>query len=177
MRKISLKAPLALCAFLALPLAAAEYDWKADFAKHWKSSIAFTNTVAEMMPEEGYSYIPPSTAKPVERNYAGQIIHIGRFNAGMFALVTGMKPPETPPQGTTDKATVLKYLKETAEFCDKALPAVTEEQLSKTVKVGKYEMTGRDALEGAYAHMAHTRGQCEVYLRLKNITPPPYPFE
>ena len=31
--------------------------------------------------------------------------------------------------------------------------------------------------DGAYAHMAHTRGQCEVYLRLKNILPPPYPFE
>jgi uncharacterized damage-inducible protein DinB len=88
-----------------------------------------------------------------------------------------MKPPETPPQGTTDKEAVLKYLKETSEFSEKALNAVTDEQLNKTVKIGKYEMTGREALDGAYAHMAHTRGQCEVYLRLKNILPPPYPFE
>ncbi len=177
MQKTSWSAPLALCAFLALPLAAADYDWKTNFAKHWKSSIAFTNVVAEAMPAEGYSYVPPSTATPAERNYAGEIIHIGRFNAGMFGLVTGAKPPETPAQGTTDKDVVLKYLKETAEFCDKALAGITEEQLAKTVKVGKYEMTGREALDGAYAHMAHTRGQAEVYLRLKNILPPPYPFE
>ena len=99
------------------------------------------------------------------------------FNAGMFALVTGAKPPETPPKGTTDKTAVLKYLKESAEFCEKQLAAVTDEQLAKIVKVGKTEMTGREALDGAYAHMAHTRGQCEVYLRLKNIVPPTYPFE
>jgi uncharacterized damage-inducible protein DinB len=177
MRKTSWSASFALCAFLALPLAAADYDWKTNFAKHWKSSIAFTNVVAEAMPADGYSYVPPSTATPAERNYAGEIIHIGRFNAGMFALVTGTKPPETPPQGTTDKEAVLKYLKESSEFSEKALAAVTDEQLAKTVKVGKYEMTGREALDGAYAHMAHTRGQCEVYLRLKNILPPPYPFE
>ena len=108
MRKTSWTALIAQCALLSLPLAAADYDWKTNFAKHWKSSIAFTNTVAEAMPAEGYSYIPPSTATPVERNYAGEITHIGRFNAGMFALVTGMKPPETPPQGTTDKEAVLE---------------------------------------------------------------------
>jgi uncharacterized damage-inducible protein DinB len=177
MRKTSWTALIALCAFLALPLAAADYDWRTNFAKHWKSSIAFTNVVADAMPAEGYSYIPPSTATPVERDYAGEIIHIGRFNAGMFALVTGAKPPETPPKGTTDKAAVLKYLKVSAEFCEKELAAVTDEQLAKIVKVGKTEMTGREALDGAYAHMAHTRGQAEVYLRLKNILPPTYPFE
>jgi uncharacterized damage-inducible protein DinB len=177
MPKITWTSRIALCALLALPLAAADYDWKTNFAKHWKTSIAFTNVVADAMPAEGYSYVPPSTATPAERNFAGEIIHIGRFNAGMFTLVTGAKPPETPAQGTTDKDAVLKYLKETSEFSEKSLAAVTEEQLNKTVKIGKYEMTGREALDGAYAHMAHTRGQCEVYLRLKNILPPPYPFE
>jgi uncharacterized damage-inducible protein DinB len=176
MRKTALQVSL-VCTLLALPLAAADYDWKANFAKHWKSSYAFTYTVAYAMPADGYSYVPPSTATPAERNYAGEIIHIGRFNAGMFALVTGVKPPETPAQGTTDKSVILKYLHETEEFTEKLLPTITEEQLSKTVKVGKAELTGRDALDGAYAHMSHTRGQCEVYLRLKNILPPAYPFE
>ena len=177
MRKIFLATLLALGTFMALPVAAADYDWKASFAKHWKSSIAFTMTVAEAMPEEGYSYIPPSTATPVERNYAGEMIHIGQFNAGMFGRVSGMKPPEPPAKGTTDKAAVIKYLQESSEFCTKALDAITAEQLDKSVAVGKYQMTGREAIEGAYAHMAHTRGQAEVYLRLKNILPPPYPFE
>ena len=177
MRKISLATLLALCIFMALPVAAADYDWKTSFAKHWKSSIAFTMIVAEAMPAEGYSYIPPSTATPVERNYAGEMIHIGQFNAGMFGRVTEMKPPEAPAKGTTDKAAVIKYLNESSEFCSKALDSITPDQLEKTVSVGKYQMTGREALEGAYAHMAHTRGQAEVYLRLKNILPPPYPFE
>jgi uncharacterized damage-inducible protein DinB len=177
MRKTSLATLLAFGPLMALSLAAADYDWKASFAKRWKSSIAFTMVVAEAMPEDGYSYIPPSTATPVERNYAGEMIHIGQFNAGMFGRVSGMKAPEPPAKGTTDKAAVIKYLQESSEFCAKALDAITAEQLDKSVTVGKYQMTGREAMEGAYAHMAHTRGQAEVYLRLKNILPPPYPFE
>jgi uncharacterized damage-inducible protein DinB len=88
-----------------------------------------------------------------------------------------VKPPEAPAKGTVDKATIIKYLNESAAFCEKSLAAVTEEQLAKTVSVGKHQMSGRDAIEGAFAHMAHTRGQAEVYLRLQNILPPPYPFE
>ncbi len=162
---------------LALCAAAADYDWKADFAKRWASSIQFTMTVAEAMPADGYSYIPPSTVEPQERTYAGEMIHIGQFNAGMFGLVTGMKPPAVPAKGTTDKAAVIQYLNEANAFCSKALSEVTEQQLDKTVKFANIEETGRDALEGAYAHMAHTRGQAEVYLRLKNVKPPTYPFE
>lgn len=174
MRKLFIAASLTS---LALGTAAFSYDWKTDFTKRWDSSIQFTMTVAEAMPADGYSYIPPSTVQPQERPYAGEMMHIGQFNAGMFGLVTGMKPPAMPPKGTTDKAAVIQYLNETNAFCAKALNGVTEQQLDKTVKFANIEESGRDALEGAFAHMAHTRGQGEVYLRLRNVKPPTYPFE
>jgi uncharacterized damage-inducible protein DinB len=177
MRKVHGRRFFAICTFLALPLAAAEYNWKANQLKHWPSSYEFTLTVANAMPESGYSYIPPSTAKPVERTYAGLMIHIGVFNDGMMKLVTGMDGPTPPPPTSTDKAAVIQFLKDSQQFVMKALNAVTEEQLNKTVKFGGIEETGREAIEGAFAHMAHTRGQCEVYLRLQNILPPKYPFE
>ena len=95
----------------------------------------------------------------------------------MASLVTGMKGPEALPKGTTDKAQILAYLHASEEFVTKALKAATQEQLSRTVKFANIEETGYEAFEGAFAHMAHTRGQCEVYLRLQNILPPKYPFE
>ena len=168
---------IALCALLALPLAAGDYDWKANQIKHWKSSYQFTYTVADAMPPSGYSYIPPSTVKPVERPYAGEVAHIGFFNTAMIALVTGVKAPDRLGHDITDKAAVMKYLHDSEGFFMKGLESVTDEQLKKTVKVGGVEMSGYEAIEGAFAHMAHTRGQCEVYLRLQNILPPKYPFE
>lgn len=182
MRKL-LSTSLTLCGLFVLPLAAADtvaapnYDWRANALKHWQSSYAFTYQVVEAMPAEAFSYIPPSTAKPTERNYGGLTAHIGVFNIGMAALVTGMKGPEALPKGTTDKAKILAYLHDSEEFVTKALKAATEEQLSRTVKFANIQETGYEAFEGAFAHMAHTRGQCEVYLRLQNILPPKYPFE
>ena len=176
MRNISVRS-LALCALMALPVAAADYDWKANALKHWESSYAFTYKVVDAMPAEAFGYIPPSTAKPTERNYGGLTAHIGVFNIGMASLVSGMNGPEALPKGTTDKAQILAYLHASEEFVMKALKAATDEQLKRTVKFANIEETGYEAFEGAFAHMAHTRGQCEVYLRLQNILPPKYPFE
>jgi len=168
---------IAFCVSLALPLAAQDFNWKENAKKHWKSSYAFTYTVVNAMPAEAFGYIPPSTAKPTERNYGGLTMHIGVFNVGMAQLVTGLKGPKAPPKGTTDKARILAYLHDTEDFVMKALDEATPDQLVRTVKFANIEESGYEAFDGAFAHMAHTRGQCEVYLRLQNILPPKYPFE
>src|ERR1019366_9198308 len=142
MRKFLLMTSLALCASMALPLAAADYNWKENAKKHWQSSYAFTYQVVEAMPAEAFSYIPPSTAKPTERNYGGLTAHIGVFNIGMASLVTGMKGPEALPKGTTDKAQILAYLHASEDFVMKALDAATDEQLKRTVKFANIEETG-----------------------------------
>jgi uncharacterized damage-inducible protein DinB len=37
-------------------------------------------------------------------------------------------------------------------------------------------LNGRELLLAMYVHMAHHRGQQEVYLRIKGIAPPQYVF-
>ena len=37
-------------------------------------------------------------------------------------------------------------------------------------------LNGREILLALYVHMAHHRGQAEVYLRIKGVAPPPYVF-
>jgi uncharacterized damage-inducible protein DinB len=37
-------------------------------------------------------------------------------------------------------------------------------------------LNGRELLLAAYVHLAHHRGQAEIYLRIKGIKPPPYVF-
>jgi len=37
-------------------------------------------------------------------------------------------------------------------------------------------LAGREVLLAMYTHVAHHRGQAEIYLRDKGIRPPPYLF-
>jgi len=58
------------------------------------------------------------------------------------------------------RASPVKYLTETFDACAAALEA----------------MLAHEALWYTFTHMAHHRGQAEVYLRLKNVTPPAWRF-
>jgi uncharacterized damage-inducible protein DinB len=157
-----------------LPLAGAGFDWKANYAKHWATSKDFTMAVANAMPADGYSYIPPSTVEPQERTFGGLLVHIGQANVNYFSRASGTKGPAAPKG--TDKAEVVQYLADTYDFCAKALDSMTDDQLDKVSGEGARAMSGRDALLSAFTHAAHTRGQAEVYLRLKNVKPPAYQF-
>lgn len=168
----------ALCAFLAMPLLAADSfgmsDWKTDFAKHWAVSRDLTIAVADAMPAADYGFIPNTELKPVEMSYAQLMIHIAQANAGAFARVSGQTAPTKP--SSMDKAAVMKYLNDSYDFCGKAMDSITDAQLEKMVGPEGHQMAGHDVLWSYFTHTAHHRGQAEVYLRLKNVKPPTYKF-
>lgn len=168
----------AVCTLFTLPMFAAPSfgtaDWKSDFAKHWAISRDLTIAVADAMPAEHYGFIPNPDLKPIEMSYAQLMVHIAQANANNFARVSGQIAPTKPD--SLDKAAVMKYLKDSYDFCDKALESITEEQLDKVSGPEGRQMPGRDVLWSYFTHTAHHRGQAEVYLRLKNIKPPTYKF-
>jgi hypothetical protein len=59
---------------------------------------------------------------------------------------------------------------------------LTDKQLSEATFPVNFEcrpgpdINGRDMIMNMFVHVAHHRAQCEVYLRLKGITPPIYTF-
>ena len=61
-------------------------------------------------------------------------------------------------------------------------PKLTDKQLTETKFPVNFEgrpgpdINGRDQMMNMFIHVAHHRAQCEVYLRLKGITPPIYTF-
>jgi uncharacterized damage-inducible protein DinB len=54
------------------------------------------------------------------------------------------------------------------------IPNLTEEQLGKVHNSPDGRLPGREVLLAMYVHVAHHRGQAEVYLRDKGIKPPSY---
>ncbi len=156
---------------VTLPAVAAENDSKAIFAKHWQVAKEFTLAVAEAMPSEGYDFKP----NPEELSFGQLMIHIAAQNSDSCASAAGTKPLAEP--AATDRQTVIKFLTDSFDKCTKELDAMPPEQLNKEVyKFRGQPVLAREALWYTFTHMAHHRGQAEVYLRVKNIKPPAWRF-
>lgn len=152
--------------------APAEAAFAQDFSKHWTTAKDLTIAVAEAMPAEDYGFKPV----PAEMSFGEQMMHIAAANYGYCAFLADAKSPfvEMPKDAKVEKAEAVKQLGASFDYCSGVFSKVTEAQLEVTHGSGEEKGTTRDLMLGVLIHMAHHRGQAEVYLRLKGIKPPDY---
>src|SRR5579864_102735 len=150
-----------------------------EFVHDWQISKQFTIDVANAMPAEFYSFKP----NPDEMTFGEQMIHIAGSNVFRFNQITGVQPPFAFDPGkppASDKQNVLKVLNQSFDYVIDVLPKITPEQLQRTWHIpswkGRNDPDGRAMILNMFVHTAHHRAQCEVYMRVKGITPPQYTF-
>src|SRR4051812_9391822 len=141
------------------------------YMKHLKTSRDFTVRVAEQMPEDQYGFKLTSP----QMSFAEQIIHIGESNVYFFSTLTGGKEPFAKPSSRT-KADVISYLNKSFDYCLDVLQKASTAQMDKSYKAEGGSMGGWDLVMLALDHTTHHRAQCEMYLRVKSITPTSYVF-
>jgi len=166
---------------VAAPLLA-QSTVKDALIKHWKTSGEFTIAVAEAMPADSYNFRP----NPAEMSFGQLMAHIAGVNENACANASGLPRPVMPPKIVewskdtekvdVSKETAIPFLRESFEFCDKAVAAMTPERLDTVVGPPARNLTGFEWLFGYFTHTAHHRAQAEVYLRVKGIKPPDYRF-
>ncbi len=172
-----------LWASLALELPAfAQTGVKDALIKHWKTTGEFTLAVANLMPSEDYSFKP----NPEEMSFGQLMAHIAGVNLNACANASGMTRPALPPKiaewakdtlkVAVDKDTAVPFLRDSFDFCNKAVASMTPDRLDTVVGPPARNLTGFEWLWGYFTHTAHHRGQAEVYLRVKGIKPPEYKF-
>jgi len=168
---------IAICGFFSLAVFAAEgtkgpSKYSAEFVKHWKTARELTLAVADAMPTENYDFKP----NPEEMSFGEQIAHIAQANDSYCARMSNGKSPFAKPE-KFDKASVMKLAGESFDYCSEIITPLSDDQLNELRgPEGRPQSTVRELTEGVLMHMAHHRGQVEVYLRLKNIKPPTYKF-
>jgi uncharacterized damage-inducible protein DinB len=150
--------------------------------KHWKTSGDLTVAVAKAMPADGYAFRPV----PAEMSFGELMVHIAAADRGACANASGLTAPALPAKvgdwtkdlekADVDKATAVEFLENTFAFCQKAITEMPAGNMDKVVGPAKRNLTGSEWLWSYFTHTAHHRGQAEVYLRLKGITPPTYEF-
>lgn len=143
----------------------------AELIKHWDASKSLSLAVAEAMPENAYSF----KATEAERSFGGQMNHLALANAHYCSAAIGTDSPLGKPADDT-KATVVKNVTAAYDYCLAGLKGMTDADLQKTATVRGNTVSKFELFLGGFTHAAHTRGQAEVYLRLKGVTPPDYKF-
>ena len=165
---------------LALAAPAFAQSGKELLNKHWTVTRDFTLAVAEAMPAEHYSFRPNQE----EMSFGQLMAHIAMANNNAFATVAGEKPPAIPEKiaagrkdpNAIDKAAAMKFLTDSFEYCLKLMSSLPEDKLGAMSGPADRQMMGYERIWSYFTHTAHHRGQAEVYLRVKGITPPAYKF-
>ncbi len=98
--------------------------------------------------------------------------HIATTNYQFCAGLKDSEPPALP--NTTDKDAIVKFLNDSFAYCATVIPSLTEEQIGKPHNSPDGRLPGREVLLAMYVHVAHHRGQAEIYLRVNGIKPPNY---
>jgi uncharacterized damage-inducible protein DinB len=165
---------LAVIALIPLTLIAADEGTAsksaAEFNKRWNNARKLAVAVAEAMPPAQYAFRPD----PGSMSFGEQLIHIAQAN---YAFGYGLKDSKTPALPAPDgKDTIVKFLGDSFDYLSTTIATLTDGQLGQIHPSPDGRLTGRDILLAIYGHMAHHRGQAEVYLRIKGIAPPGYIF-
>ena len=159
---------LALLVPCALPQGATQAS--AEYAQHLVALGKLSVAVAEAMPPEEYDFRPD----PPSMSFGEQMAHIAQTNFGYCA---GLKDTPTPAKrATAGKDALVQYLRDSFDYCAGVIPGLNEQQVNAVHSSPDGRIRGREIILAFYVHVAHHRGQAEVYLRDKGIKPPPFIF-
>jgi uncharacterized damage-inducible protein DinB len=164
---VALAALLPLSLFTAY-LPAAPSSTAGEYSSHFGPLGQLSIEVAQAMPAEKYGFRP----HPESMDFGQLMTHIGNANYAFCAsLKDSALPALTPPNG---KDAIIKYLSDSFSYCSSVISTVTEEQLTSIHNSPDGRLNGREVLLAMYIHVAHHRGQAEIYLRDNGIRPPGY---
>jgi uncharacterized damage-inducible protein DinB len=166
-----MKLLIAVC--LALPAALSAQGGGAALVKHWETAKHFTLGVANAMPADGYNTKPSDP----EMNFGQLMNHIAEADGFYCGRASGGKSPLSHlADETISKDTAVSRLNTALDFCLTVVKGMAEPDLYKLAGPEGKQTSPFELLWGGFTHMAHHRGQAEVYLRVKGIKPPDYEF-
>jgi|SRR5215813_14787487 len=140
----------------------------AEYAKHFEALSKLSVAVAEAMPADQYGFKP----HPESMNFGELMAHIATTN---YQFCAGLKDADAPSMpDPKDKDAYVKFLSDSFAYCSETIPKLTTEQLECKHNSPDGNLPGREVLLAMYVHVAHHRGQADIYLHDKGIRPPGY---
>ncbi|WP_025764872.1 DinB family protein [Dyadobacter tibetensis] len=138
---------------------------------NWERAKAYTMEYLQAMPEAGYALKPT----PEIRSFGEQMAHLADANYAFASGASGMQNPSKTSlekQGELSKAALTQSVAESYDFVLKAIESMNDADFDKSIKLFGMDINAGSALDKAFEHQSHHRGQCTVYLRLNGTKPP-----
>ena len=128
--------------------------------------------LAEAIPAEKYTWQPAADV----RSFAEVFLHVSAANYNLYKLM-GTPPPagldiKSLEKSTTDKAKVIATLKDSFAHARKAITAMPDSDLDKSMDWFGGKNTERGILLFIVRHGAEHLGQSIAYARVVGIVPP-----
>ncbi len=128
--------------------------------------------LAEAIPAEKYTWRPAADV----RSFAEVFLHVSAANYNLYKLVGTPPPPgldiKSLEKSTTDKAKVIATLKDSFAHARKAITAMPDSDLDKSMDWFGGKNTERGILLFIVRHGAEHLGQSIAYARVVGIVPP-----
>jgi uncharacterized damage-inducible protein DinB len=167
-RRVTVLAILACLCAASASMAETPGTAAGEYAKHFAALSQLSVAVAEAMPADQYGFRP----HPESMDFGQLMSHIATTN---YQFCAGLKDTDTPRlPSPTGKEEITKFLSDSFDYCSGIISSLNEDQLSKAHNSPDGHLPGREVLLAMYIHVAHHRGQAEIYLRDKGIKPPSY---
>jgi uncharacterized damage-inducible protein DinB len=128
--------------------------------------------LAEAIPGEKYAWRPA----PDVRSFAQVFLHVATANYNLYTLVGAKVPAGVDVKGleksTADKTKVIATLKDSFAHAKKAITAMSDADLEKSMDWFGGKNTERGILLFIVRHAAEHLGQSIAYARLIGVVPP-----
>ncbi|HXC43771.1 MAG TPA: DinB family protein [Candidatus Dormibacteraeota bacterium] len=128
--------------------------------------------LAEAIPAEKYTWRPAADV----RSFAEVFLHVSAANYNLYKLMGTPPPPgldiKSLEKSTTDKAKVIATLKDSFAHARKAITAMPDSDLDKSMDWFGGKNTERGILLFIVRHGAEHLGQSIAYARVVGIVPP-----
>lgn len=173
-------ARLAAALLLATPLSvsplaaqAPTTGWRAEFLFHFDQAADKYVRLAEATPAEKFTWRPAEGV----RSFAEVFLHISTANYNFTRNLGGAPPAGVTLRGleksTTDKAAVVKHLRDSFAAFRAAVVAFPEGDAERKVRFfDPQEITARQFLFFTADHTGEHLGQAIAYARMNGIVPP-----
>jgi uncharacterized damage-inducible protein DinB len=136
-----------------------------EYATHFGALKQLTVEVAQTMPVDHWNFRP----HPESMNFGMLMAHIATTN---YQFCAALKDTDPPQLNASDRDSIIKLLSDSFDYCSAVIGNLNDGQLAATHSTPDGQLTGRETLLAMYIHVAHHRGQAEIYLRDIGIEPP-----
>lgn len=160
-----------LASILVMQVAFSQSD-NSKLIAEWERAKAYTKEYLDAMPDDGYASKPT----PQMRSFADQMLHLAEANYGIGAMASGKQSPVafgSLEKGTDkSKAATSKAVLDSYDFIIGSLKDLNAAKQGEQIDMFGHKLSRLEAINKAFEHQTHHRGQTTVYLRLKGVTPP-----